>query len=104
MVNLQSIRDLAVQRREIYMGKHNIDPSDDWEFVKLMEEVGEAAGAYLRLKGMARRKGKTDDEIRKDMADELADVLGILALVGDKLGIDLGEAFMNKWGAYDKPS
>lgn len=54
--------------------------------LKVTEEAGEAAGAWIGVLGQNPRKGVTDD--RADVVDELADV-AITALVAiESLGFD----------------
>lgn len=60
----------------------------------LTEEVGEVARVIARTDGeQSNRGGET-----LDLADELADVLWVLAAIANQHGIDLTEAFRNNLG------
>jgi NTP pyrophosphatase (non-canonical NTP hydrolase) len=55
----------------------------------LMEEVGEVARLMVRTFGEQSFKEETEP---KELADELADVLFVLACIANQTGIDLSEA------------
>ena len=56
----------------------------------LTEEVGEVARIISRKYGEQRSK---KSEIKKELADELADVLFVLICLANQTGIDLTQAF-----------
>ncbi len=56
----------------------------------LTEEVGEVASIMARLYG--EQSSKTSD-LKKELPDELADVLFVLFCIANQTGIDLTEAF-----------
>lgn len=75
---------------------HNADGSDwspcDW-MTALTGEVGEAANLIKKV-----RRGDFDlDEVRGDLADELADIACYLDLLARSVGVDLGEATRSKF-------
>ena len=55
------------------------------------EEAGELVGAYRRWAGKARRTGT-----RRDLEDEVADVLIVTACFAERAGIDLNAALAAK--------
>ncbi len=59
--------------------------------IAMVEEAGEAAGAYRRWRGCARRKGTIEE-----LEDEIADVLLTTCILALNLGIDIDQAVMNK--------
>ena len=65
-----------------------VDPQD--QIIKLMEEVGEVAAAWVGVTGTNPRKGITHRE--RDVVDELADVVNTALLAIVKLGFDPNHA------------
>lgn len=64
---------------------------------KVSEEWGECLQAYLMLTDRGRQKGKSKEEIKGMLEEEMADVLGFLLLFADSEGIDLEQALQKKW-------
>jgi NTP pyrophosphatase (non-canonical NTP hydrolase) len=58
----------------------------------LAEEVGEVARVMSRLYG---EQSSKESDLKKDLPDELADVLFVLICIANQTGIDLSEAFSN---------
>ena len=56
----------------------------------LMEEVGEVARIMARRYG---EQSEKESDKQKDLGDELADVLFVLACIANQTGINLQEAF-----------
>ena len=77
---------------DIYAREHSIDRDRDWALLKLQEELGEMTKEHLNLSGRAR--GKPDAEA---LADEAADVLGMLLIYCECAGIDIEAAMQRKW-------
>ena len=84
---------------DLYAAEHGIDRSGDWAILKLQEELGELTAEHLRLSGRAR--GAADP---KALADEAADVLGMLLIYCDCAEIDIEQAMQNKWLHCLEPS
>ena len=84
---------------DIYGAEHDIDRSGDWAILKLQEELGELTAEHLRMSGRAR--GEADP---KALADEAADVLGMLLIYCDRAGIDIEQAMQDKWLHWLEPS
>ncbi|MGE5355414.1 MAG: nucleotide pyrophosphohydrolase [Deltaproteobacteria bacterium] len=58
----------------------------------LMEEVGEFSRLIARKYGEQSFKvHKTDDEIRKEIGDEMSDILFVLTCLANQMGFDLEE-------------
>jgi NTP pyrophosphatase (non-canonical NTP hydrolase) len=76
----------------------------DLQALCVAEEAGELVGAYRRWAGKARRTGT-----RRDLEDEIADVLIVTAMFAERAGIDLNAALAAKltiiytrgWHQYD---
>ena len=83
---------------DIYAAEHGIDRDGDWAILKLQEELGELTAEHLRLSGRAR--GTPDSQA---LADEAADVLGMLLIYCDRAGIDLEAAMQRKWLSWLEP-
>ncbi|KXG87937.1 MazG nucleotide pyrophosphohydrolase domain-containing protein [Agrobacterium bohemicum] len=86
--------ELASQK---YALANGIERDPDWYLLKLQEEVGEVTQAWNRLSGRGRRKGKTAEEMRQDLSDETADLLGHVLLLAHNSGLDLEASIQRKW-------
>ena len=63
----------------------------DMQALCVAEEAGELVGAYRRWAGKARRTGT-----RRELEDEIADVLIVTAVFAERAGIDLDAAIAAK--------
>ena len=79
--------DLRANRREAITDANQLDV----QALCVAEEAGELVGAYRRWAGKARRTGT-----RRDLEDEIADVLIVTACFAERAGIDLNEAIARK--------
>ena len=66
--------------------------------MKIAEEIGELAGAWLALQGENRRAGARDR-----LAEDCADVPGFLLFLAAREGIDPAAALRRKWGVHLGP-
>lgn len=80
-----------------YAEANGIERDPDWYLLKLQEEMGELTQAWNRVSGRGRLKGKTPDELKRDLADETADMLGHILLFARHNGIDLTPSIERKW-------
>jgi NTP pyrophosphatase (non-canonical NTP hydrolase) len=80
-----------------YAEHHGIVRDPDWFMLKLHEEVGELTQSWNRLRGRGLAKGRSKEEIARDLADETADVLGHILLFARENGLDLDAAVERKW-------
>ena len=69
----------------------------DYYPFKISEEWGECLQTYLMHTDRGRQKGKSKDEIKEMMEEEMADVFGFLMLFADSEGVDLAKAMEKKW-------
>lgn len=93
--SLAQLTDLARAVSDIYAERFDIKRDPAWYLGKMSEELGEVSAAYLKCAGQGRGKGS-----RRDLEDELADLLGFVLLFADWQRIDAGAALQRKWGAY----
>ena len=73
---------------------------------QLIEEVGEMARLMTRTYGeQSFKKGKEPENVKEELAQEIADVFFVLVCIANQTGIDLTEAYqknMNKKSTRDK--
>jgi len=80
-----------------YADENGIIRDPDWFMLKLQEEVGEVTQAWNRLTGRGRNKRRSPEELKSDLADETADLLGHVLLLAHRNGLDLEKAIERKW-------
>lgn len=87
-----------IENAKKYQEKYNVKIDEDFALVKLYEEVGELSEAVLAYKKKCRpEKFITDEEAKKNLGKEIADVVGIAIVYAHLLEIDLEEAIDKKW-------
>ena len=95
-MDIKALQESVLRNSDKYAREHGIDrdkaAAGDWALLKLQEELGELTAEHLRLSGRAR--GAADPQA---LADEAADVLGMLLIYCDRVGIDLEQAMQRKW-------
>ena len=101
-MHLKSLSADVTRISDIYAREHGIDRdkagAGDWALLKLQEELGELTAEHLRMSGRAR--GPADAEA---LGNEAADVLGMLLIYCDRVGIDLETAMARKWLRWLEP-
>ncbi|CUX09148.1 pyrophosphatase [Rhizobium oryzihabitans] len=80
-----------------YAAENGIFRDPDWYMLKLQEEVGEVTQAWNRLTGRGRSKGTSKEEMKRDLADETADLLGHVLLLAHYNGLDIKGSIERKW-------
>ena len=80
-----------------YADANGITRNDDWFILKMQEELGELTQVWIKLTARGRKRGKSDDELRHDLADEAADLLGHILLFANRNDIALASAIKRKW-------
>lgn len=93
--DLTALTELARQVSDLYVERFDIKRDPTWYLGKMSEELGEVTAAYLKLQGQGRGSGA-----RRDLEDELGDLLGFVLLFADWQGVDIGAALERKWGGY----
>lgn len=99
-MTLDEAQTLAVAVSGIYAARCGIARDELWHVVKLQEEVGELAAAWLSATGRGRARGLDEAGLRRAVEDEMADVFAQLLLLAEREGIDLGAALRRKWGSH----
>ena len=80
----------------------NIKRDEDWYILKLHEEIGELTQNYLSYTLRGRNRNLTQEELKKNISNEVADVLGQVLLFANYHDIDLEKAMEDKWFSYLK--
>lgn len=94
-MDLKALQADVLRISDIYAAEHGIQRDRDWALLKLQEELGELTAEHLRLTGRARGQADT-----AKLADEAADVLGMLLIYCADAGIDIEQAMQRKWLAW----
>ncbi|MEN5144707.1 phosphoribosyl-ATP pyrophosphohydrolase [Brevundimonas diminuta] len=97
MISIEKLTVDVLRISDIYAREHAIDRDRDWALLKLQEELGEMTAEHLRLTSRAR--GVANPQA---LADEAADVLGMLLIYCDRAGVDLNAAMERKWLSWLK--
>lgn len=88
----------VIQNSMIYGKKFNVKIDEDFALIKLYEEVGEFAQAVLIHRKKSRPEKHVAEKIsKKELAKELADIVGMAIVNAHLLEIDLEEAIDKKW-------
>ena len=82
---------------QAYASRFGIVRDENWQILKLQEEVGELTQAYLMRQGQARSKGLDAAEIDAVFRQEVADVLSHVLLLAHHHGIDVVDEIRRKW-------
>ncbi|MBW6421006.1 pyrophosphatase [Rhizobium sp. XQZ8] len=80
-----------------YAEDNGIKRDQDWFVLKLQEEMGELTQAWNRKTGRGRAKGRSAEELNRDLANETADLLGHILLFAHQNDLDLDAAIERKW-------
>lgn len=97
-MEFKEIQEKVVKNTLIYGEKYGIKIDDDFALIKLYEEVGEFSQAVLIHRKKSRpEKHVSEEESKKELAKELADIMGMLIVNAHLLDIDLEEAIIKKW-------
>ena len=94
---LEDLADKFERASKIYAEANGLERDPDWFLLKLQEEMGELTQAWNRLTGRGRAKGRSADDMSRDLADETADLLGHILLFAHNNGLDLEAAIERKW-------
>ena len=97
-MELKQLQEQIVARFLSNLERDKIKVSDDYLMLKMNEEVGELVQSYLIHKKDCRpEKFLPLDESKKEIAKELADVVGLAFAISKIYNIDLEEALLKKW-------
>ncbi|MGR9195828.1 pyrophosphatase [Rhizobium leguminosarum] len=87
---LRRLADQFEISSSVHVAANNIERDADWFLLKLTQ-------AWNRLTGRGRAKGRSPEDMQRDLADETADVLGHLLLFARHNDLDLAAAIERKW-------
>ncbi|TAN57243.1 hypothetical protein EPN15_05005 [Patescibacteria group bacterium] len=97
-MNFKEIQQKVIKTALDYGERHEVRIDKDFAVIKLFEEVGEFAQAILiHNKKCRKSKLAPEDASKKELAKELADVVGLAMLNAHLLDIDLEDAIDKKW-------
>ena len=97
-MDFKELQKRVIENAINYGQKYNVQIDEDFALLKLYEEVGELAQAVLIHRKKSRPEKHVSEEIsKKEVAKELADVVGMAIVNAYLLGIDLEEAIDKKW-------
>jgi len=97
-MDFKELQNKAIKNAIDYGKKYNVKIDEDFALLKLYEEVGEFAQAVLIHRKKSRPEKHVSEEIsKKELAKELADIVGMAIINAYLLGIDLEEAIDKKW-------
>ncbi len=101
-------KDLAQYTEEVVstFKKYEATGTVPWNYSiaarDLPYQVGSLTKAILQLENIRHRKGKTEEDLRKDIADELADIFAEVLFIAHELGISLDEAWSGMLESDDR--
>lgn len=97
-MDFKELQNKVVLNAMNYGKKYNVEIDEEFALLKLYEEVGELAQAVLIHKKKSRpEKFVSEEASKKELANELADIMGLLIVNAHLLRIDLEEAIERKW-------
>ncbi len=97
---MKALDDLATRFENAsitYAEGNGITRNEDWFILKMQEELGELTQVWMKLTARGRKRGRTDEELARDLADETADLLGHIMLFARRNNIELAPAIARKW-------
>lgn len=97
-MEFKELREKVLKNARRYEEEFSLILDQDFALLKLYEEVGEFAQSILIHRKKSRPEKHVDEAVSKEMvAEELADILGMVIVNADRLGIDLESAIVGKW-------
>ncbi len=97
-MKFKDVQQKVVENAIRYGKKYNVKIDEDFALIKLYEEVGEFTQAVLIHRKKSRPEKYVDEDVsKKELAKELADIVGMAMVNAHLLGIDLEEAIDKKW-------
>ena len=97
-MEFKELQEALFQVEMGYGKKFGITIDGDYTLLKLYEEMGELSQALLINRKKCRpEKYPGAEEAKRKLAEEMADVLGLLITNAKLLDIDLEDALKKKW-------
>lgn len=106
-LSFNTLREANLARLPNFTNRHgkpaHSDPTGgDWSPAQWLQAAVGELGEYANLRKKVERGDLTEEEGKPLLADELADTIIYLDLLAFQLGIDLGQAVMDKWNRTSK--
>lgn len=101
-MNVHKVTRQVKKVSDLYARKFGIKRDSSWYVLKLQEEMGELIQSYLMMKGRARQKDKTTEQITKEFRQEMADVFCHVLLLAKYNKINLEKEVAAKWLVWDQ--
>jgi NTP pyrophosphatase (non-canonical NTP hydrolase) len=95
-IELSALQCLIVAASHSYTKRYGIERSTDWTALKFAEEAGEVVQAYLKFSGRSRHAVERADA-QRNLASEIADVIGMALILAFEHNLDLVSALEQKW-------
>lgn len=102
-MEFKTLQNKIIKNALKYGKNYHIKIDKEFALLKLYEEVGEFSQAILiHLKKSRPEKYLRKEDSKKEIAKELADIMGMTIVNAYLLGIDLEDAIKNKWVGREK--
>ncbi|MEP6806570.1 MAG: hypothetical protein ABI892_18730 [Flavobacterium sp.] len=101
-MDLNALTKKVIMVSDQYEKNCNIKRDEDWFILKLHEEMGELTQNYLSYTSRGRDRNQTQEELKKNIANEVADVFGQILLFSNYHNIDIEKSMEDKWFKYLK--
>lgn len=101
-MDLKELTQKVLMVSDQYEKNCKIKRDEDWYILKLHEEIGELTQNYLSYTLRGRSRNLTKEELKENISNELADVLGQILLFANYHDINLEKSMENKWFKYLK--
>jgi len=97
-MTFEEMQSSILKVAETYGERFNVKIDHDFAVLKLFEEVGEYAQAVI-VHNKKSKPGKfiSEEEAKKRLGEELADIIGMVIINADLFGIDIQKAIKEKW-------
>jgi NTP pyrophosphatase (non-canonical NTP hydrolase) len=97
-MQFKELQEKILEVEMSYGEKYGITIDEEYALLKLYEEMGELSQAVLISRKKCRPEKYPGDAVAKEkLAEEMADVLGLLITNAKLLGVDLDAAIEKKW-------
>lgn len=97
-MEFKELEEKIIEIGRLYDKRHGVKVDENFALLKLQEEVGELAEAVLIYRNQCRAHKKIDSrEAKKNLANELADVIGVTINIAHLFDIEMSEALNDKW-------
>ena len=97
-MDFNEIKKGAYKNAKGYGEKYDIEIDEEFVMLKFFEEMGEFSEALLTYKNKSRPDKKlSEEESETELANELADVVGMAMVLAEVYDVDLEEAIKKKW-------